>query len=73
MIEGYLSIKETAKKWGLKERSVRLMCADGRIPGAAKLGREWAVPADAERPIDGRITTGEYKDYRKNQKNHKEK
>lgn len=65
MIEGYLSVNETAKKWGLKPRSVRAMCAEGKIVGAAKLGHEWAIPADAERPSDGRVTTGEYKDWRK--------
>ena len=64
MIEGYLSINETAKKWGLKPRSVRAMCAEGKIPGASKLGNAWAVPIDAERPEDGRITTGEYKNWR---------
>jgi len=64
MIEGYLSIEETAKKWGLRPRSVRSMCAEGRIPGAAKLGRAWAVPEDAERSIDRRITLGDYKNWR---------
>ena len=64
MIEGFLSIEETAKKWGLKQRSGRAMCAEGKIPGAAKLGRAWAVPEDAVRPIDRRITTGDYKNWR---------
>ncbi len=64
MIKGYLSIEETAKKWGLKPRSVRSMCAEGKIQGAAKLGRAWAIPKDAERPKDRRITTGGYKNWR---------
>lgn len=37
---------------------------EGRIPGAAKLGREWAIPDKAERPEDGRVLTGEYKNWR---------
>lgn len=73
MIEGYLSISETAEKWGLKPRSVRAMCADGRIEGAAKLGHEWAVPVDAKRPSDGRITTGEYRNWRKSRATSDEK
>jgi hypothetical protein len=31
------------------------MCLNGQIGGAAKLGREWAIPTDAERSQDGRI------------------
>ena len=64
MIDGYLSISEVAKKWKLTPRRVRAMCENGQIDGAAKLGRTWAVPVDAERPKDGRITTSEYKNWR---------
>ncbi len=65
MIKGYMSIKEVAEKWDVTLRRVRVLCETGRIEGAAKLGREWAIPIDAERPVDGRITTGEYKNWRK--------
>lgn len=41
------------------------MCLNGQIVGVAKLGREWAIPIDASRPVDGRITTGEFKNWRK--------
>ena len=64
MIEGYLSIKSVAEKWGLTPRSVRNMCATGRIEGAEKIGRDWFVPQDAERPSDRRVTTGEYRNWR---------
>ncbi|MBQ5522839.1 MAG: AAA family ATPase, partial [Oscillospiraceae bacterium] len=37
------------------------MCKDGRIPGAYKEGGTWYIPADAERPTDGRVRTGAYK------------
>lgn len=65
MINGYLSIKEVAEKWGISPRRVRVLCEAERIEGAAKLGREWAIPADSPKPNDGRITTGEYKNWRK--------
>lgn len=65
MIEGYLSIKEIAQKWGISPRRVQVLCASGRIEGAGKLGREWAIPKDALRPKDERVTTGEYKNWRK--------
>jgi hypothetical protein len=41
------------------------MCSEGKIPGASKFGRDWAVPKDAEKPTDGRVTTGEYRNWRK--------
>lgn len=44
------------------------MCVNGDIQGAVKFGRSCAIPESAERPNDGRITTGEYKDWRKNKK-----
>ena len=65
MINGYMSIKEVADKWNISPRRVRVLCETGRIDGAAKLGREWAIPENVERPIDKRVTTGEYKDREK--------
>lgn len=65
MINGYMSIKEVADKWNISPRRVRVLCETGRIDGTAKLGREWAIPENVERPIDKRVTTGEYKDWRK--------
>lgn len=52
----YISVPETCKKWGLSDSRVRLLCREGRIKGAVKIGRNWAIPADATKPIDGRKT-----------------
>lgn len=38
------------------------MCLNGQIAGAAKLGKVWAIPISAEKPADGRVTSGEYRD-----------
>jgi hypothetical protein len=65
MMNDYLTIKETAEKWELTPRRVQKMCSDGKIEGAVKFGRDWAIPKDAPRPADGRITTGAYKNWRK--------
>ena len=64
-MEEYLTIKEIAEKWGLTPRRVQKMCSEGRLPGAKKFGRDWAIPKDVERPKDARITTGQYKNWRK--------
>ena len=50
----YISIDEAAKKWGLSKRFVQVLCANGRIEGATRLGRAWMIPHNARKPIDGR-------------------
>lgn len=65
MIEDYLTIKETAKKWGITPKRVQVLCVSERIEGAVKFGREWAIPINAERPLDKRVTTGKYRNWRK--------
>ncbi len=64
MIEGYITIKEAADKWGVSRRRVQEMCSTGRINGANKFGSVWAIPKDAEKPFDNRITSGKYKNWR---------
>lgn len=53
-MKGYLSIRETSYKWGVSERRVNQYCSEGRIPGAERFGRSWAIPENAEKPIDPR-------------------
>lgn len=53
-MKGYLSIRETANKWGVSERRVNQYCSEGRIPGAERFGRSWAIPENAEKPTDPR-------------------
>lgn len=67
-MDEYITIKEVAAKWNVTPRRIQRMCAEGRIPGAKKFGRDWAIPADIEKPSDARVTTGEYKNWRKNHK-----
>lgn len=56
----YLSISQTAEKWGIKQRRIRALCQEGRIAGAFKMGAYWSIPEDAEKPEDKRIRTGRY-------------
>ena len=57
----YISIKETAEKWNISSRRIQVLCNEGRIEGAKKIGTCWAIPADAEKPGDERIKSGKYK------------
>lgn len=64
MMEGYTTVKEIAEQWGITPRRVQILCNQGKIFGAVKFGRDWAIPKSAEKPIDARVTTGEYKNWR---------
>lgn len=52
--------KEISAIWGISERRVTKLCIEGKISGAVKVGRQWQIPDDAERPADKRIVTGRY-------------
>ena len=56
----YLSIRQTAEKWGLSKRRIQVLCSENRIPGAMKGDSSWVIPADAEKPVDARIRSGKY-------------
>lgn len=34
-----MTVKQVAEKWGLSDCRVRILCAEGRIPGAFQEGR----------------------------------
>ena len=55
----FMSVKQAAKKWGLSDRRVRVLCSEGKIPGAYQEGRSWKIPVDAEKPADGRYKSKE--------------
>ena len=39
----------------LQVRQHNQYCAEGRIPGASRFGRSWAIPENAEKPSDPRL------------------
>ena len=49
-----MSIKEASEKWGISDSRIRLLCRQGRVEGARKIGRSWTIPKDVAKPIDGR-------------------
>ena len=48
----YMSVTETAEKWGISRKRVQVLCAGGRIAGALRVGKYWAIPSDAKKPDD---------------------
>lgn len=51
-----MTASQAALKWCVSQRRVQILCAEGRIKGVFKLGDAWAIPENAEKPIDGRTT-----------------
>ena len=62
----YISVKEAAGKWGISERRIQKLCGEKRIEGVVRFGHAWAIPKNAEKPVDGRRK--ENKDNYHNQK-----
>ena len=60
----YISVSQFAVLHGMDVGNVRRMIASDRIP-AVKIGNQWAIPNDAQKPADKRVTDGKYKDWRK--------
>ncbi len=56
----YLSVTQTADKWGISQRRIQTLCNEDRIPGAVRIGHAWAIPEDAPKPADARIKSGKY-------------
>ena len=52
--------KQLAIEWGLSERTVNDLCKKGKIDGVIKVGRMWQIPDNAEKPFDGRVSSGKY-------------
>ena len=55
----YMTVKEASAKWGISDRRIRVLCSEGKIPGAYQEGRGWKIPIDAEKPADGRFRSKE--------------
>ena len=59
-MEGYMTLKEAAEKWGIGDRRINTLCLEGRIEGASKIGDLWVIPVDTSKPDDNRIKSGKY-------------
>nr|WP_076388099.1 Fic family protein [Vaginimicrobium propionicum] len=51
----FITVKQAAATWGISDRRCRMLCAEGKIPGAYRAGRVWKIPIDAVKPTDGRF------------------
>lgn len=54
-----MTAQQAAEKWNISDRRVRILCANGQIDGAYKVGKIWYIPETAQKPADGRIKSKE--------------
>lgn len=52
---GFITASEAAHKWNISQRRVQILCYENRIDGVFKLGDNWAIPENAEKPTDKRL------------------
>lgn len=52
----YIKISKAAEKWGISTRRIRVLCAEGKIPGVIRKGNLYMIPENASKPLDGRRT-----------------
>ena len=50
----YIKVSKAAEKWGISTRRVRVLCAEGKIPGVVRKGNLYMIPENAAKPLDGR-------------------
>ena len=55
-----LTTTQMAEKWNISVRRVQTICNAGMVPGVMKFGHAWAIPREAEKPIDKRVKSGKY-------------
>ena len=54
-----LTVKQASEKWNISDRRVRVLCENGQIDGAYRIGKIWYIPDNSEKPADGRIKAKE--------------
>jgi hypothetical protein len=58
IMNGYITVQETAKKWGVTSRQVQILCKENRIAGATRMSRIWIIPENAEKPTGEKRKAG---------------
>ena len=55
----YMTTKQAAELWGISDRRVRILCADGKVANAIKVGNAYQIPTGTPKPTDGRVKYNE--------------
>lgn len=49
-MQGFMTTKEAAEKWGISVRQVQNHCKNHRIMGIQRIGTNYLIPEDALKP-----------------------
>jgi hypothetical protein len=50
----WITVKDASEIWGISGRRVQVLCDNGKVNGAERLGNMWVIPKGAPKPPDGR-------------------
>ena len=54
----WITPKQAGELWGISDRRVQYLCANGQIANVMRLGQAWLIPKDTPKPADGRAKNG---------------
>jgi len=54
----WMTPQEAADKWGITNRRVQALCANGQVEGVVRLKGGWMIPKGTPKPPDGRVRNG---------------
>jgi hypothetical protein len=57
----WMTVKEASELWGITTRRVQILCDNGQVIGAQRLGYMWVIPKGIPKPIDGRTKVAKAK------------
>lgn len=55
-MNGFMTVREAAEKWGVSPRQVQILCKENRIAGVVQMSRVWIIPENAEKPTGDKKT-----------------
>ena len=54
-MKDFITAQEASEKWGVSVRQVQMLCKNGKVEGVSRAGRNWIMPANAEKPTATKI------------------
>ena len=54
----WITAQEAAEEWGITDRRVQVLCANGQVKDVIRLKRGWLIPKGTPKPADGRAKNG---------------
>lgn len=65
-----MTAKDAAELWGITPRRVQILCDNGKVSGAVRMGRTWIIPKGTPKPIDGRTKAAKEADAKVKENEH---